>query len=1079
MSSNSTLNNSVLSTARVSIDEGDNLNDDLAVESEVSSFVSQPGPNSNPNTHRRSESAISFRNSIDVESSFSSVLQFNPDESFNVNDELSPLGPNSIYALTVGSDNARAKRNRAPKSSVTINGGLTTINNLKYPTYKDIPQIQLHKLKHKIKNEQITSKYVKNSLQEYKSFESSYNNLTEDSLQQFSQKKGFKDDDQLSTSSSIDQFQYKESDDINAIPSVFLDQNFRLDDPRIFKQVMEDSTILYDNELVNNNALQEKFSHYLDIVEVNLIKEISKTSDSFFSTIGDIQIMKEESDECVEQFKLIKSKLDKLGEEHAHLGNKILEKLAEQRNVEYLESSIIQLKYIISIFELANKSYNNAKYNKCLTEIVVVENLIRGVSYDQLTDEEVGSFYPKFDYPLVNLSNLPALVYLQNDLQNLKEECSKGYINDFIQILLGDLRDHYNSVSTGDTLNRIYNSIDKQKKYQSRTVNTSYSTVKDEKKTKLIDYVKNLGKAGKLTQAYSLYQEKIITEIKDIIKNNLPNASNQNGNYLSVDLSNAPSRSSSDPPESANSSQAQPVSNTLSSNIKSLTPREFETMFIKIYCNLSECLRRLTAHQKLLLDIALTNVSPDVTRNIDIMALDISMAINRAIELTQIRLTKVINVRSEQTADIPVPYYLRLYSISSAYLQECELISPGYVAPGGGNSLSDWFKHHILYFVHRFHSNSLKKLISDCDRETWKEIVQSDILEKYQSILDEITGYATFLSSAGAEGFSGSKWMDLFDFYDYGKIESPHKGSVSGDRTRLATGKESFMIPNLTLVALEAIRDYLIISKAFPNTTSIIETNILNYFKLMNSKTSQAVLNAGATRTAGLKHITTKHLALCIQVVEFNIALLPNVQLVFAKKETSPVQRDPNQSDELTFYRIISNYKDHENEIFSKLVSIMHDRTLSHCNAIIGIDWSQPLTHPRQCHQYMETLVKDTTTVAKVLSRYLAEIKCSLILSQIFDNYKRLLVECYCTKLKQFKDFNEKQMVLKDIDFFRVKLCELPGYGNSGQVIWENVNSLPTEEDTKMAEIMRKNIEGEIKSNVESAGNSKKNSLDI
>ena len=53
---------------------------------------------------------------------------------------------------------------------------------------------------------------------------------------------------------------------------------------------------------------------------------------------------------------------------------------------------------------------------------------------------------------------------------------------------------------------------------------------------------------------------------------------------------------------------------------------------------------------------------------------------------------------------------------------------------------------------------------------------------------------------------------------------------------------------------------------------------------------------------------------------------------------------------------------------------------------------------------------------------------------------------------------------MKDIDYFRVKLGECPGYGNSGQVIWENINSMPTEEDTRMEEVMRNNIAKEMKS---------------
>ncbi|KAK6454635.1 Vps54-like protein-domain-containing protein [Scheffersomyces xylosifermentans] len=1100
----------------------DDLNDDLVNGSEysLSSYVSQPVPSTgnagnNANStshhstvhrHKRTGSTLSYRTSIDNESTFSSSVYFNilnsqpnPDDSIaSVLGEYSPLGPNSIFELTVGSDTARARKNRPPKSSVTINGGLTTVSNLKVPTTKDIPQIQLAKLKVKVKDIELQKNYVDKLVEEYRSFESSYKQLTEDTLQKFTQHEQLVSQGQLSASSSITNFQDITevndgaiSGELSDIPEVYLNPDFRLDDPRIFKQVIEGSSIVpKDNDdpashLVNNTALQEKISHYLDVVEVCLIKEISRSSDSFFSTIGDIEKIQKQSKDCVVRFQAITDKLQQVEESHSKKGLEIFDKLVEKKNVEHLESSFLQLQYIVSIFELANKSFNNAKYSKCLTEIVIAENLIQGIERDQIVDEELRALSPKFSYPLVNLSSLPALVHLRNDLQTLKDECSKGYINDFIQVLVNDLRGHYQSVPVQDTLNRMYNGIDNRRKYHSKPVNNSYLIIDDTKKDQLIGFVRNLAKSGHLIQAYADYQERVITEIKDIIKINLPTSPNQNG---SAEVS----RPGSVPPEgTVNNSQPtsqlqvpQPTTNSsLSSNIKSLTPKEFETMFIKTYTDLSECLRRLTVHQKLLLDIALTAVPPALTQDMDIMSLDITSAINRAIELTQKRLTSIINVRSEQTADLTVPFYLRLNSITSAYLQECELISPVYVGSSNSSALGEWFKHHLKYFVHRFHSNSLKGLVADCSRDTWKEVSSVEALQEAQIVLNEIIGYSDFVSGHGSSTFSGDKWLEPLDFYENPENTQGTNGNstvLDANISRLTIGNESFMIPSLLLRSLKQIRDYLVIAKVFPSTLSSIVNNLLNYFKLLNSKSSQAVLNAGATRTAGLKHIFPKHIALCIQLVEFTIALLDHLKDAFPYHETSPTPGGANvpQEDSPTFARIISNYKDHENELFSKLVSILHDRTITHCNTIKTINWSEPLKYPQQCHSYMETLVKDTTTVTKAISRYLPELKCSLILSQVFDNYKRMLVECYCTQIPQFKDFNEKHLVLKDIDYFRVKLCELPGYGNSGQVIWENVNSLPTEEDTKMDEVMRHNIEGE-RLQIQSARSSAKSSLDI
>lgn len=88
----------------------------------------------------------------------------------------------------------------------------------------------------------------------------------------------------------------------------------------------------------------------------------------------------------------------------------------------------------------------------------------------------------------------------------------------------------------------------------------------------------------------------------------------------------------------------------------------------------------------------------------------------------------------------------------------------------------------------------------------------------------------------------------------------------------------------------------------------------------------------------------------------------------------------------------------------------------------------------------MESLVKETTTISRVLQRYLPELQVSIMLSQIFDNYKTHLINLY-SKL-EIKDSISKLIILKDIDYFRVNLSDLTGYGQSGQMIWETVNNM-------------------------------------
>ncbi|CCE82188.1 Piso0_001901 [Millerozyma farinosa CBS 7064] len=1056
------------SSMEASNSENIDLNDDLAESDEhsTSSVLSQ----SNSHLHRRTGSSVSTRNSFDAENSYISSAYY---QSFNNNYQedknvaFSPLGPNSIYELTIGSDISRRRHNRAAKSSIAINGGNTVVHNLNSPTIKEIPAIKLSKIKRSSEKpitDDLDSKELEN---EYMKFNSSYNALTEDMLQKLAnsgvETKGQDKDARYSYAAGedkelVDGKNENKNQLFDKIPKVFFDPNFRLDDPRTFKEVfgvldMNNSEATTQNEInFENNQIQEKLSNYLDLVEINLINEISKSSSHFFNAMEDIHQVKSQTSSCSYKIYQIINDLKSLEETSYNKGIKIVTDLKNKHHIESLESALLQVSSIKSISELAKLSFNNNRVEKALKEVLLGESLIKGEI--SLPENDIDL---KFSGSVVDLSGVSALRGLQNELSTIKRECASSYVDSFIKLLLEDVHKHSQNVANNETMRRIQ-ALVKNEKSNLEKVNSSFRELSSDFKEELKSYVRNLALSGYLENAFSLYQDRIIIEVKDIIKRNLPRYNKVNGSGdLSEDL---PHRSYNSPDFKAEGSGMESgiTQNSLSFHIKSMQPDKFYEMLTCIYATLSESLRRFTTHQKLLLDLALISLGSLGIQDVNAISFDISGAINKAIEITQLRITKIMNVRSEQSANLSLDEYLKIFSLSRAYLQECELINPGYTSSGVGNSLNEWVSNHISYFLYRYQQSVLTELVQTCEKENWKDAAVDENFQQAQVFLDQIVNFSTYVETNGAEGFSGEAWSAKVNFTDTPSASQPESIPDISDNI-LSMRNEKYRIPTLVTKTIGDIRDYLIISKIFTNKKKVIRQNLLNYFKLLNSKISQAILSAGATRTAGLKHITTKHIALCIQVAEFYFSLLTILKVIF--KDLTPSESQKGPSPELNFEDMINNYKDLESSLFSKLVSIMYDRTTNHCATITTINWSEPVKYPQQCHHYMETLVKETNTVSRVLSKYLPEVRCSLILSQIFDNYKKLLVNCYCNDLGEFKDVTEKQAVLKDIDYFRVKLCELPGYGNSGQAIWQSVNSRPTIEDKQMEEVMKNNIKEE------------------
>lgn len=71
------------------------------------------------------------------------------------------------------------------------------------------------------------------------------------------------------------------------------------------------------------------------------------------------------------------------------------------------------------------------------------------------------------------------------------------------------------------------------------------------------------------------------------------------------------------------------------------------------------------------------------------------------------------------------------------------------------------------------------------------------------------------------------------------------------------------------------------------------------------------------------------------------------------------------------FDRVGNDFKGHQQEIHVKLVAIMNERFSIHIKAMQVIQWDVDDTTGKQANIYMETLVKETMTLHKVLSKYL------------------------------------------------------------------------------------------------------------
>ena len=112
--------------------------------------------------------------------------------------------------------------------------------------------------------------------------------------------------------------------------------------------------------------------------------------------------------------------------------------------------------------------------------------------------------------------------------------------------------------------------------------------------------------------------------------------------------------------------------------------------------------------------------------------------------------------------------------------------------------------------------------------------------------------------------------------------------STNGAATTTATNKAPakpayidetryILVPS-AIALLSTLDTFLSLTASIPSVTPSIATSLLDVLRTFNSRSCQLILGAGATRSAGLKNITTKHLALASQALSFVVALTPYVR---------------------------------------------------------------------------------------------------------------------------------------------------------------------------------------------------------
>lgn len=790
---------------------------------------------------------------------------------------------------------------------------------------------------------------------------------------------------------------------LSTVPQVYFDPDFHLENPRTFDIVSERSEIVRPppgangaastpgtsgrKVLATNAILQEKLSWYMDTVEVHLISSISTASSSFFAALGSLRDLHMEASASVAKIQALRAELAKLDKSMAVGGLEVVAMRRRRENVRKLGDAVQQLSDVVDGVARCEDQVDHGAIEEALHGLANVEMLIAGEQLEptNLDANEATSGRGN----LIDLREIKALDGASAEIASLRQRIGKNFEIRFLEALLSDLRKHVDSVPPNATFQRWDKASQRSRGTHARTPSAfpAYLQVDESLRAVLRSNLDGLAQSDSVKSATAAYREAVWKEVKTLIRRHLPSSSDDD-NESTMSASTQGGRHLTQ----------QEKSSLLARNLRALEPEDAEDMLKNIYSNVSEALRRLGSQVKVILDITSSFSSPTtaakpprspisppaadwnsyigaaVQQEEIQQTLDMSNLLGQAVDIAQAQITKVLKVRSEQSTRLPLPQFFRYFHLNRLFADECEAVSGR-----GGMALKTVVNAHIIEYVRHAADAERQHLVAGMDADRWdaKDFDESDTQTLSQIIeagTNEIEPWvkASMIWSDPSTSVNGEQQTN----------GAMMNGSDQKDKIRPAIiDEQRFLLPDSALTVLNGIGQFEQLMTGIPNMTQELTSSLLEYLKLFNSRSSQLILGAGATRSAGLKNITTKHLAIASQALSFVTVLTPYVREFVRRHSPSA------GSLMVEFDKVKRLYQEHQAGINDKLVDIMSGRASTHVNVMKKINWDSP--PPGQAvSPYMETLVKETTTLHKVLSKHLPEMTVRTIMDPVFNSYR-------------------------------------------------------------------------------------------
>ncbi|XP_034043639.1 vacuolar protein sorting-associated protein 54 [Thalassophryne amazonica] len=721
--------------------------------------------------------------------------------------------------------------------------------------------------------------------------------------------------DDVDAVSSITTNHDKSRAELEQVPKIFMKPDFALDDPTTFSTVLPWSHFnsaggKSGRDVASSKLLQEKLSHYLDVVEVSIARQISLRSDAFFHAMSSQHELQDRLQEtqravavlrgrtaamdrvmCQGPLRALRAALTRNNCVKLHNKMKLMAAVHQtQPTVQLLLSTsefVSALELIATTKEVLQQELQGIHSFRHLgSQLCELEKLI-----DKMMVEDF-SMYARSDLSrslkeepqVVEKERLESLVFgllRQRKLDFLRiysdevivaakaivTQCvteSVLHIDEIDTEVVTKLADRMRLMTTPQWFELLNNIFDRFLLFLQR-IKATLGVIRNV----VLQVLESNLKARLLEEAGSMASDQLpfqgplqvqgeaelayLTHEGLFISDALPGAQQlDQSSSLQVQVEAAGSESTSDTAESfANQEQGlQAAGGATFMPSENMMPSELELNHV------------LSSIQELL---------------------------HTASDISHDRCVKVLTARAKDGSleRLSSAEFVCLSQAVEAFVRDTEKLC-------GRRSISlrGALQSQANRFVQRFHEERKTKLSLLLDNERWK---QADVPAEFQDLVNSIAD---------------------------GRITLPERKTSGPDSRKpaefLLVSGQKYAVVGTVLLLIRIFLEYCQCVNDIPSIATDMLTRLSDLLKHFNSRSCQLVLGAGALQVVGLKTITTKNLALASRCLQLVVHYIPVIKAHFMTK------LQPKQFSVLRhFDHIIKDYNDHITEILAKLVAIM------------------------------------------------------------------------------------------------------------------------------------------------------------